>query len=101
VTTWRKNERDSSCASASAESSQPAPIAFFTNRIRRPFEAPVPGRRRVSPLGGEPLHFKGVCGGPESQPRRRSRSGVAFWTTDLVPQEHGYHGPNSHAGRLT
>ena len=25
--------------------------------------------------------------------RRRRRIGVAFWTTDLVPQEHGYHGP--------
>src|SRR5262245_6310290 len=45
-----------------------------------------------SPLQGEPLHFKAYAADPKTSPNA-PLLGVAFWTTDLVPQEHGYHGP--------
>ncbi|MFN8058960.1 MAG: FMN-binding protein [Vicinamibacterales bacterium] len=45
-----------------------------------------------SKLEGEPLHFKVY----NSDPKKDSGAkpvGYAFWTTDLVPNERGYHGP--------
>src|SRR4029453_5219009 len=45
-----------------------------------------------SPLAGEPLHFKAYAADPKPTPGTPPL-GVAFWTTDLVPEEHGYHGP--------
>src|SRR5918996_1193803 len=44
-----------------------------------------PAGASFSPLTGSPLHFKVFT--------ERAPMGYAFWTTDLVPQEHGYHGP--------
>jgi len=47
-----------------------------------------PAATAFSPHGGAPLHYKAYAGGPQA-----AQIGVAFWTTDLVPREHGYHGP--------
>ena len=51
-----------------------------------------PGAAAFSPLAGEPLHFNAYAADPKANPSA-PLLGVAFWTTDLVPQEHGYHGP--------
>jgi transcriptional regulator of nitric oxide reductase len=51
-----------------------------------------PGAAAYSPLGGEPLHFTAYGADPKAGPSAPP-VGYAFWTTDLVPQEHGYHGP--------
>lgn len=51
-----------------------------------------PSASAFSPLAGEPLHFKAYAADPKTNPSAPPL-GVAFWTTDLVPQEHGYHGP--------
>jgi len=56
--------------------------------LKRLFPAAV----AFSPLAGEPLHFIAYAADPKTSPSAPP-SGVAFWTTDLVPQEHGYHGP--------
>ncbi len=44
-----------------------------------------------SPLEGTPLHFKAYAVDPRTKPDAQP-IGYAFWTTDLVPQERGYHG---------
>jgi transcriptional regulator of nitric oxide reductase len=73
-------------------------IAFAADRI---FTNPDPGAElkrlfpaaaAFSPLEGEPLHFKVYAVNPKTEPSA-APIGFAFWTTDLVPQEHGYHGP--------
>ncbi len=51
-----------------------------------------PAAAAFSPLAGEPLHFTAYAADPKSNPAEKP-IGIAFWTTDLVPQEHGYHGP--------
>jgi len=51
-----------------------------------------PGAAAFSVLTGDPLHFTAYAADPKTSPSAPSL-GVAFWTTDLVPQEHGYHGP--------
>ncbi len=51
-----------------------------------------PNASAFSALAGEPLHFKAYATDPKASPAAPPM-GVAFWTTDLVPQEHGYHGP--------
>jgi len=51
-----------------------------------------PTAAAFSPLSGEPLHFKAYAVDPKTNPSAPP-IGIAFWTTDLVPQEHGYHGP--------
>ena len=51
-----------------------------------------PAARAFSPLGGEPLHFNAFANDPKTNPAEKP-IGIAFWTTDLVPNEHGYHGP--------
>ena len=45
-----------------------------------------------SPLAGTPLHFNAYAADPKANPTA-APIGYAFWTTDLVPDEHGYHGP--------
>jgi transcriptional regulator of nitric oxide reductase len=50
-----------------------------------------PAAAAFSPLGGEPLHFTAYASDPKVNPSA-PLLGYAFWTTDLVPQEHGYHG---------
>jgi transcriptional regulator of nitric oxide reductase len=51
-----------------------------------------PAAAAFSTLAGEPLHFTAYAADPKVNPSAPTL-GVAFWTTDLVPQEHGYHGP--------
>ena len=51
-----------------------------------------PGAAAFSPLKGEPLHFNAYGKDPRQDPVT-APIGFAFWTTDLVPDEHGYHGP--------
>lgn len=51
-----------------------------------------PAAAAFSALTGEPLHFTAYAADPKTGPAAPPL-GVAFWTTDLVPQEHGYHGP--------
>src|SRR4029077_10403330 len=41
---------------------------------------------------GNPLHFTAYGVDPRTNPAAPP-IGLAFWTTDLVPDEHGYHGP--------
>jgi transcriptional regulator of nitric oxide reductase len=51
-----------------------------------------PNAASFSALTGDPLHFTAYTADPKTSPSAPPL-GVAFWTTDLVPQEHGYHGP--------
>jgi NosR/NirI family nitrous oxide reductase transcriptional regulator len=51
-----------------------------------------PAAVAFSRLEGDPLHFTAYAADPRTLPTRKPL-GFAFWTTDLVPQEHGYHGP--------
>lgn len=51
-----------------------------------------PAAAAFSPLSGEPLHFKVYAVDPKTSPSAPP-VGYAFWTTDVVPNEHGYHGP--------
>lgn len=51
-----------------------------------------PSAAAFSPLGGDPLHYKAYAVDPKANPAA-PMIGVAFWTTDMVPDEHGYHGP--------
>jgi NosR/NirI family nitrous oxide reductase transcriptional regulator len=51
-----------------------------------------PNAAAFSPLGGDPLHFNAYGADPRTSPGAPP-IGYAFWTTDLVPNEHGYHGP--------
>jgi transcriptional regulator of nitric oxide reductase len=41
---------------------------------------------------GTPLHYKAYAVDPQSN-RSASPIGLVFWTTDVVPNEQGYHGP--------
>jgi transcriptional regulator of nitric oxide reductase len=51
-----------------------------------------PAAAAFSPLSGTPLHFKVYGADPKANPATPV-VGLAFWTTDLVPREQGYHGP--------
>jgi NosR/NirI family nitrous oxide reductase transcriptional regulator len=51
-----------------------------------------PAAAAFSTLGGEPLHFTAYAADPKTTPSAQP-IGYAFWTTDVVPNEHGYHGP--------
>lgn len=51
-----------------------------------------PAAAAFSPLAGDPLHFTAYGTDPKANPQAPP-VGYAFWTTDLVPNEHGYHGP--------
>ena len=51
-----------------------------------------PAAAAFSSLSGEPLHYTAYATDPRANPSA-APIGYAYWTTDLVPQEHGYHGP--------
>jgi NosR/NirI family transcriptional regulator, nitrous oxide reductase regulator len=70
-----------------------AAARIFTNpkpdvELRKLF----PNAAGFSPLAGEPLHFTVYGADPKTNPSAPP-VGYAFWTTDMVPNEHGYHGP--------
>lgn len=50
-----------------------------------------PQAAAFSPLTGTPLHYVAYAADPAKNPNQ-APLGYAFWTTDMVPQEHGYHG---------
>ena len=51
-----------------------------------------PAAAAFSPLSGEPLHYTAYAADPRANPAAPP-IGYAYWTTDLLPSEHGYHGP--------
>lgn len=51
-----------------------------------------PNAGGFSPLTGTPLRFNVYAADPAKTPNPPP-IGYVFWTTDLVPNEHGYHGP--------
>lgn len=51
-----------------------------------------PKAAAFSALSGTPMHFKAYAADPKTTPNP-PLLGYAFWTTDLVPNEFGYHGP--------
>ncbi len=66
---------------------------IFTNpRPEAHLKQLFPAAVAFSPLAGEPLHFTAYAADPRLNPAARPL-GFAFWTTDLVPLERGYHGP--------
>lgn len=71
-------------------------VAFAADRI---FTNPKPDAHlkklfpqaaAFSPLQGTPLHFKAYAADPKANPNA-PLLGYAFWTTDIVPNERGYH----------
>lgn len=50
-----------------------------------------PAAVAFSPHTGTPLHYKAFGVDPKTNPNAPP-IGLVFWTTDLVPNEHGYHG---------
>lgn len=73
-------------------------VAFAADRIyTNPNPAAVlrklfPNAAAFSKLEGTPLHFTAYASDPQKNPSAPPL-GFAFWTTDMVPNEHGYHGP--------
>jgi transcriptional regulator of nitric oxide reductase len=74
-------------------------LAASAQQRRRIYTNPEPELKKVfpagvafSPLAGDPLHFKAYGVDPKANPSAKP-IGYVFWTTDLVPNEHGYHGP--------
>lgn len=51
-----------------------------------------PNAAAFSRLEGSPLHFTAYAADAQKNPAAPPL-GYAFWTTDMVPNEHGYHGP--------
>ena len=51
-----------------------------------------PAAAAFSKLEGTPLHYTAYAADPQQNPAA-APLGFAFWTTDMVPDEHGYHGP--------
>ena len=51
-----------------------------------------PKAAAFSALAGTPVHFKAYAADPKTTPNP-PLLGYVFWTTDLVPNEYGYHGP--------
>ena len=51
-----------------------------------------PSAGGFSPLSGTPLRYNVYAQDPAKTPNQQP-VGYAFWTTDMVPNEHGYHGP--------
>ena len=64
---------------------------FTTQNPAAELKRLFPAAAAFSALTGEPLHFTAYAADPKTAPATPPL-GVAFWTTDMVPQEHGYHG---------
>jgi transcriptional regulator of nitric oxide reductase len=75
-------------------------VGLVTLAAQRIFTSPpepilkylFPNAAGFSSLTGTPLHFKVYGADPKTNPKAPV-IGLAFWTTDVVPEEHGYHGP--------
>jgi transcriptional regulator of nitric oxide reductase len=55
------------------------------------FKKLFPAAAAFSTFGGTPLHWTAYGADPAKNPNAPVL-GYIFWTTDMVPQEHGYHG---------
>ena len=58
----------------------------LTGQLKRLF----PDASAFSPKEGAPPHFKAFASDPQTG--ARTIVGYAFWTTDLIPEQLGYHG---------
>ena len=72
-------------------------VALATRIITNPNPASelkqlFPTAVSFSALAGDPLHYVAYAVDPKANPSAPPL-GIAFWTTDMVPEEHGYHGP--------
>ena len=65
----------------------------FTNPRPEPyFKALFPNAGGFSTFGGTPLHYKVYDVDPKANPTAPV-VGFIFWTTDVMPNDYGYHGP--------
>lgn len=65
---------------------------IFTNpKPEGHFKKLFPNAVAFSPIGGTPPHYIAYGADPEKTPND-AVIGYIFWTTDMVPYEHGYHG---------
>lgn len=65
---------------------------IFTNpKPEGHFKKLFPNAVAFSAFGGNPPHYKAYAADPRTNPNAPVL-GYIFWTTDMVPQEHGYHG---------
>jgi transcriptional regulator of nitric oxide reductase len=65
---------------------------IFTNpKPEGHFKQLFPNAVAFSSFGGTPLHWTAYGADPAKTPNAPVL-GYIFWTTDMVPQEHGYHG---------
>ncbi len=65
---------------------------IFTNpKPEGHFKKLFPNAVAFSALGGTPPHYKAYAADPKAN-ANAPVLGYIFWTTDMVPQEHGYHG---------
>ena len=69
-----------------------AQTRIFTNPRPEPhFKSLFPHAAGFSAFGGTPLHYKVYGVDPKTDPKAPP-IGFIFWTTDVVPNERGYHG---------
>jgi transcriptional regulator of nitric oxide reductase len=65
---------------------------IFTNpKPEAHFKKLFPNAAAFSTFGGTPPHYTAYAADPAKTPNAPVL-GYIFWTTDMVPQEHGYHG---------
>jgi transcriptional regulator of nitric oxide reductase len=65
----------------------------FTNPRPEPyFKTLFPNAGGFSTFGGTPLHYKVYGVDPKTSPNAPP-VGFIFWTTDVSPNDYGYHGP--------
>lgn len=65
---------------------------IFTNpKPEGHFKKLFPNAVAFSSFGGTPPHYTAYGADPQKTPNAPV-VGYIFWTTDMVPQEHGYHG---------
>lgn len=69
-----------------------APRSFVNADSESALRRFFPTAAAFSPLEGDPPHITAYAGDPRSN-SAPALIGFAFWTTDLVPNERGYHGP--------
>jgi transcriptional regulator of nitric oxide reductase len=64
---------------------------IITNSAEPHLKQLFPEAVAFSPHAGTPLHYKAYRVDPRANPGA-APIGLVFWTTDVVPNEHGYHG---------